>query len=82
MALAHGLAQAGHKPQRIATPANVHLDKVGEGFKTTVIELSTEGDKPGVDQATFQQFAEDAKRNCPVPQLPTGAEIELEARLV
>jgi osmotically inducible protein OsmC len=81
MALAHGLAQAGHTPHRIATTAKVHLDKVGEGFKITTIELDTEGDVPGVDPATFQQFAEDAKRNCPVSQLLTGAEIRLQAKL-
>jgi osmotically inducible protein OsmC len=82
MALAHGLAQAGHTPRRIGTTAKVHLDKAGEGFKITAIELDTEGDVPGVDSATFQKFAEDAKRNCPVSQLFTGAEIKLQARLV
>jgi osmotically inducible protein OsmC len=82
MALAHGLAQAGHTPKRIATTAKVHLDKAGEGFRITTIELDTQGDVPGVDAATFQQFAEDAKRNCPVSQLLTGAEIRLQAKLV
>lgn len=82
MALVHGLAQAGHTPHRIATTAKVHLDKVGEGFRITTIELDTEGDVPGVDPATFQQFAEDAKRNCPVSQLLTGAEIRLQAKLI
>lgn len=81
MALANGLAQAGHTPNRIATTAHVHLDKVGEGFRITTIELSTEGEVPGVDPATFQQFAEDAKRNCPVSQLLTGADIKLQTRL-
>lgn len=81
MALAHGLAEAGHPPQRIATTAKVHLDKRGEGFRITTIELDTEGEVPGVDSATFQTFAEDAKRNCPVSRLLTGADITLRARL-
>jgi len=82
MALAHGLAQSGHTPNRIATTAKVRLEKVGEGFKITTIELDTEGDVPGIDPATFQAFADDAKRNCPVSQLLTGAEITLRAKLV
>jgi osmotically inducible protein OsmC len=81
MALAHGLAEAGHPPRRIATTAKVHLDKRGEGFRITTIELDTEGEVPGVDSATFQTFAEDAKRNCPVSRLLTGADITLRARL-
>lgn len=82
MALAHALSQSGHTPKRIATTAKVRLEKVGEGFKITRIELDTEGDVPGIDAATFQTFADDAKRNCPVSQLLTGAEIELRAKLV
>jgi osmotically inducible protein OsmC len=81
MALAHALSQSGHTPKRIATTAKVRLEKVGEGFKITRIELDTEGDVPGIDAATFQSFADDAKRNCPVSQLLTGAEIELRAKL-
>ena len=82
MALAHGLSQSGHKPNRIETTANVHLEKAGEGFKITAIDLNTEGDVPGMDSATFQKFAEDAKTNCPVSQLLTGAEITLRAKLI
>src|SRR5690606_32954825 len=46
MALAHGLAQSGHAPRRISTATKVHLEKVGEGFKITTIELETEGEVP------------------------------------
>jgi lipoyl-dependent peroxiredoxin len=39
MALAAGLTKAGLKPTRISTTAQVSLEKVGEGFKITTIEL-------------------------------------------
>jgi osmotically inducible protein OsmC len=82
MALAHGLEQAGAAPKRISTTAKVHLEKAGEGFKITRIELDTEGEVPGMDAAAFEGIAEDAKRNCPVSQLFAGAEINLKARLL
>src|SRR6266436_2960675 len=42
MALAAGLTRAGFSPKRISTKASVSLEKVGEGFKSNRIELSTE----------------------------------------
>src|SRR3954464_9295095 len=42
MALSAGLGRAGFEPRRIATSAKVHLEKVGEGFKITKIELDCE----------------------------------------
>src|SRR6266536_5879055 len=44
MALAAALTKAGHNPTRISTTAQVSLEKVGEGFKITTIELKTEGE--------------------------------------
>lgn len=81
MALAAGLSRAGFKPERIETRANVHLEKVGEGFQITRIELDTAGTVPGIDEATFRKHAQDAKANCPVSNLYKGAEIALNARL-
>lgn len=81
MALSAGLTKAGHKPTRIRTTANVHLEKVGEGFGITRIELDTEGEVPGIDQAAFQEAANGAKENCPVSKALKGVEITLKARL-
>lgn len=81
MALAHGLSSAGHRPERISTQAKVHLDKVGQGFAISTIELETEGEVPGIDEAAFQAQAETAKANCPVSRALTGVEIRLTARL-
>jgi osmotically inducible protein OsmC len=82
MALAAGLTKAGHNPTRISTNASVSLEKVGEGFKITTIELTTEGDVPGIDEKTFLDAAETAKKNCPVSQALAGVEINLKATLV
>lgn len=81
MALSAGLGRAGHQPTSIRTSARVHLEKVGDGFKVTTIELDTVGIVPGIDEATFLEHAEAAKLNCPISQLVTGAEIVLSARL-
>ena len=82
MALSAGLTQAGLTPTRIHTTASVHLDKVGDGWSIPKIDLVTEGEVPGLDQQGFQQYAETAKKNCPVSRLYSGAEITLKATLV
>ncbi len=82
MALSAVLTQAGLTPTRIHTRAGVHLDKVGDGWAIPKIDLETEGEVPGIDQAKFQEYAETAKKNCPVSKLYTGAEIALKATLV
>jgi len=82
MALAAGLTKAGHNPTRISTNASVTLEKVGEGFKITTIQLTTEGEVPGIDEATFIEQAETAKKNCPVSQALAGVDIKLDAMLL
>ena len=82
MALSAGLGKSGYAATRIATAARAHLEKVGEGFQITRIQLTTEAEVPGVDEATFQQHATGAKENCPVSQALAGVEISLDAKLV
>ena len=82
MALSAQLAEAGHPPVRIHTTARVQLDKVENGFAITRIDLTTEGEVPGIDAATFQEQAEKAKTGCPVSKVLAGAEIHLKAALV
>jgi osmotically inducible protein OsmC len=81
MALSLILEQAGYKPERIETTARVSVDKIPEGFKITKIELETEGRVPGIDEKTFREKAEAAKKGCPVSMALTGVEIKLQARL-
>ena len=81
MALSAGLGRAGHSPKRVATSARVHLEKVGEGFQITRIELDCEAEVPGLDEAGFQAAAKAAKEGCPVSKALAGTEITLNARL-
>jgi osmotically inducible protein OsmC len=81
MAFAHELAQHGYTPKQISTEAQVHLDKVGDGFSITNIDLLTEADVPGIDMRTFLKLAEGAKNNCPVSMALKGIKILLHATL-
>ena len=81
MALAGFLGRAGHQPERITTKAKVHIVKEGEGFTISKVELDTEAEVPGIDEATFQAQARTAKEKCPVSRALAGVEISLNARL-
>jgi osmotically inducible protein OsmC len=78
MYLALILSKAGHVPTRIDTTAKVHL---GEGPKITLIELSTVGEVPGIDEKTYVEFAEQAKKGCPVSQALAAVDMKLKAKL-
>src|SRR5215217_3166702 len=82
MALTAQLSRARITPTRIHTEARVKLEKVGEAFSITQIELETEAEIPGLDDATFQQYAMDAKQNCPVSKALAGTDIRLSAKLL
>jgi len=82
MALTAQLSRAGITPRRINTGAKVKLEKIGEGFSITEIDLETHADIPGIDNATFQKYALDAKRNCLVSKALAGTKIQLSASLV
>ena len=81
MAFSAILGKAGFAPKSIATEAKVHIDKIGDGFTITKIELITVGQVPGIDQATFLKHANEAKAGCPVSRALTGVEITLDAKL-
>jgi len=80
-AFANGLTQAGHKPQEIRTTARVHFDKGDQGWGISRIDLATEGNVPGIDEATFKRLAEEAKKNCPVSKALAATPITLQATL-
>ncbi len=79
MALAHGLAQGGHAPERLETSATVTFQP-GEGIVKGA--LTVRGTVPDLDGAAFSQAAEDAKQNCPVSKALAGIpEVSLDAGL-
>lgn len=78
MALSHALSGANMPPTSIEVTAAVTFVP-GEGI--TGSHLLVSASIPGIDDATFQTFAEDAKLNCPVSQALAGVPITLEATL-
>jgi osmotically inducible protein OsmC len=82
MALTAQLSRKAITPTRIHTAAKVHLEKIGDAFAITKIELDTEAQIPGIDDATFQKLALDAKQNCPVSKALAGTTIHLNAKLL
>jgi osmotically inducible protein OsmC len=81
MSLANLLSESGHPPADLQTTARVRLEQLDTGFSITRIELTTQGEVPGVDADTFAKLAEQAKDTCPVSRALAGTEITLEARL-
>lgn len=77
MALSSELDKAGHTPTKVESSAVVTLD----GGNITRSALSCTATVPGIDQSTFDEIAEAAKKGCPVSKLYTGAEITLDATL-
>ena len=82
MALSLFLENAGFMPERIQTSARVHIDKAGDGFKITAIDLETEARVSGIDEKKFLEQAEAVKKGCPVSQALASVEIRLKAKLL
>lgn len=82
MALSAALTTAGHPPAKISTKAAVTLVPVDGKPTVTRIDLTTAASIPGIDDATFQKIAADAKAGCPISRALTGTEIHLDAKLV
>lgn len=82
MAFSAVLTKAGLKPNSIKTDAKVHIDKVGDGWKITKIELNTTADVPNLGDDDFQKYAKQAKEGCPVSQALAVPEITLTAKLM
>jgi osmotically inducible protein OsmC len=82
MALSHGLAQAGHAPDELQVSAVCTFEQVEGGWKITTMALDVTGTVPGMDEAAFEQAAQQAKEGCPVSGALAGnVEITLDARL-
>ena len=82
MALTAQLSRNQITPTRIHTTATVKLEKVGDAFSITSINLETEAEVPGIDDATFQKYALDAKQNCPLSKALMATPVNLTAKLV
>ncbi|QPN29811.1 OsmC family peroxiredoxin [Diaphorobacter sp. DS2] len=83
MAFSFAADKAGFVTERVDTTASVRLTQQGEGFLIDRIALTLKAKVPGMDEATFQKLAADAKANCPLSKaLAAVPEITLSATLV
>lgn len=83
MAFSSALTKQGYEPARLETEAVcVMIPKDGGGFRIARMELSVQGQVPGIEEATFKAIAAEAEQGCPVSTvLRPGLEIELKAEL-
>ena len=81
MALANGLAQAGHAPTRLETDAVCTLDQTDHGFRITQMRLTVRGTVDGIGAEEFEAAAQEAKEGCPVSNALGEVKISLDASL-
>ncbi|WP_217924275.1 OsmC family peroxiredoxin [Miltoncostaea oceani] len=72
MAISNALSQQGNVPESVRTEAVVSIGKIDDATSITKIDLKTVGKVPGIDQATFEKFAEDTKTGCIVSRALAG----------
>lgn len=77
MALSAFLSLKGITAGALDTKAVIELDPVAQQIKGIALEL-TASKIDGVSEADFKAIAEEAKKNCPISKLLTGAPITLE----
>ena len=82
MALSNILDEAGAPPEKLETSVTVTFKEVEGGWKTGTSEITVKGWVPGMDEATFQKAAEDAKDGCPISgALKGNVELSVTASL-
>lgn len=82
MALSLGLEKNGTPPTTIETTARCTIEKVGEGFAITKMQLDVRASAPKLDDATFQRIAKETKDGCPVSRALKGnVDLSLTATL-
>jgi osmotically inducible protein OsmC len=75
------LGMAKFLPEQIDSKSEVVINKDGDGFSITSVHLTVTAKIPGIDQATFQSIAAEAKTGCPVSKL-MKVEIGFETTLL
>ncbi len=81
MALGARLGRGGFTVKRIHTTAHVHLEKGESGFAISRIDLVTEGEVEGIDQAAFKEHAEATKDTCIVSKALSAVPMTIQATL-
>jgi osmotically inducible protein OsmC len=82
MALSIGLENNGTPATSIDTTAKCTVEKVGDGFAITKMQLEVTGVVPKLDNETFQKIAAATKDGCPVSKALKGnVELSISATL-
>jgi lipoyl-dependent peroxiredoxin len=64
MQLAHNLSEAGHVPESVQTQTKVHIRNIDGNPTISQIDIVTRARVQGVDDATFQEMANETKDAC------------------
>ena len=81
MALNNYLHGENTPPKNIKAEAKVYIGKDDQGFLINRIDLETEGEVEGLDQAAFEKAAEHIKKTCIISRALEGTNITLKATL-
>jgi len=81
MALNAHLEREGTPAKRISAEAKVYIGKDDAGFLINRIDLETEGEVEGLDQAAFEAAAEHIKKTCIISRALAATDITLKATL-
>ncbi len=83
MALSSTLAKRGTPPEELQVKAVCSFDKVGDGWKVTMMDLEVHGRVSGIDQARFEEAAKAGEKGCPISNaIRNNVEIKLTAKLL
>ena len=81
MALSAELGKAEFTPESLNTTATLTMERLEQGWTTTLIHLEVKARISGIEDAKFQEIAKGAKAGCPISRL-LNTEITMDAQLV
>ena len=83
MAFSARLGKNGTPPTNLDVRAEVTFEQLEGGWKVAASKLIVKGTVPGIDKATFDRLADDAKDNCPISgALKGNVELSVEPTLL
>ncbi|HMJ54414.1 MAG TPA: OsmC family protein [Polyangiaceae bacterium] len=82
MSVSFALTKAEHPPEELRVTAGVDIVKTDVGFVIKTIHLDLEAKVSGIDAATLDKIAEDAKKGCPLSKALAATPITVSAKLV
>jgi osmotically inducible protein OsmC len=83
MAFSARLGKNGTPATNLDVRAEVTFEQLESGWKVAASKLIVQGTVPGIDKATFDRLADDAKDKCPISAALKGnVELSVEPTLV